>query len=120
MADQFAKSPKFAVCRGSRTALNRPIELDHLLTDRGKGGASAASPSGRSGDGGPGQAYLDQHCNEFTGDFSVVCGDWQPLDGASLTSSSRGLRAVCTSVRQARPLSPTRAKISSSVQPVRP
>jgi hypothetical protein len=43
-------------------------------------------------DGGP-QAYLDQHCNEFTGDFTVQCGDWVPLDGASLTSSSRGSRS---------------------------
>src|SRR5439155_24676959 len=40
-------------------------------------------------DGGP-QAYLDQHCNEFTGDFTVQCGDWVPLDGLSLTTSSRG------------------------------
>jgi hypothetical protein len=43
-------------------------------------------------DGGP-QAYLDQHCNEFTGDFTVQCGDWVPLDGATLTSSSRGTRS---------------------------
>jgi hypothetical protein len=43
-------------------------------------------------DGGP-QAYLDQHCNEFTGDFTVQCGDWVTLDGLSLTTSSRGTRA---------------------------
>ncbi len=43
-------------------------------------------------DGGP-QAYLDQHCNEFTGDFTVQCGDWVKLDGLSLTSSLRGTRA---------------------------
>jgi hypothetical protein len=43
-------------------------------------------------DGGP-QAYLDQHCNEFTGDFTVQCGDWVPLDGTSLTSSARGSRS---------------------------
>ncbi len=59
MADQLAKSPKFAVCRGPRTALNRTIELDHLLADRGKGGASAAGPSGRRGNGRPGQAFVD-------------------------------------------------------------
>jgi hypothetical protein len=44
-------------------------------------------------DGGPSQAYLDQHCNEFTGDFTVQCGDWVPLDGATLTSSTRGTRS---------------------------
>src|SRR5437588_845899 len=43
-------------------------------------------------DGGP-QAYLDQHCNEFTGDFTVQCGDWEFLDGATLTSSTRGTRS---------------------------
>jgi hypothetical protein len=42
--------------------------------------------------GGP-QAYLDQHCNEFTGDFTVQCGDWVPLDGSTLTGSARGTRA---------------------------
>jgi len=39
-------------------------------------------------DGGP-QAYLDQHCNEFTGDFTVQCGDWvrlgNPTSGGRLT-----------------------------------
>src|SRR6266403_6051808 len=43
-------------------------------------------------DGGPSQAYLDQHCNEFTGDFTVQCGDWEFLDGATLTALSRGTR----------------------------
>jgi hypothetical protein len=44
-------------------------------------------------DGGPSPAYLDQHCNEFTGDFTVQCGDWVPLDGATLTSATRGTRS---------------------------
>jgi hypothetical protein len=44
-------------------------------------------------DGGPSQAYLDQHCNEFTGDFAVQCGDWEFLDGATLTTSTRGTRS---------------------------
>ncbi len=52
-------------------------------------------------DGGP-QAYLEQHCNEFTGDGpdvnpnppdpDAVCGDWVPL-GSSLTGSAAGTRA---------------------------
>jgi hypothetical protein len=29
------------------------------------------------------QAFLEQHCNEFFGDFTVQCGDWQPLGGAA-------------------------------------
>jgi hypothetical protein len=32
-------------------------------------------------DGGP-QAYLEQHCNEFTGDFAAPCGDWVPIGRA--------------------------------------
>ena len=43
-------------------------------------------------DGGP-QAFLDLHCNRFTGDFSVTCGDWVKLDGLSLTTSARGTRS---------------------------
>ncbi len=35
----------------------------------------------RTTDNGGDRAYLDKHCNEFTGDFTVTCGDWQPLGG---------------------------------------
>src|SRR5712664_2627781 len=59
VADQLTKSPKFAVCRGARTALDRTVEFDHLLADRGKGSASAAGPSGRGGDRRLGQAFVD-------------------------------------------------------------
>ena len=31
---------------------------------------------GGTQDNGGNQAFLDQHCNEFTGDFTVLCGDW--------------------------------------------
>jgi hypothetical protein len=34
-----------------------------------------------------------QHCNEWTGDFTVQCGDWQPLGGPTLTSSTLGTRS---------------------------
>jgi hypothetical protein len=37
-------------------------------------------------------ATLRQHCNEWTGDFAVQCGDWQPL-GPKLTDASLGDRA---------------------------
>jgi hypothetical protein len=33
------------------------------------------------------------HCNEWTGDFTVVCGDWQPLGGTRLTDAAFGDRA---------------------------
>ena len=39
--------------------------------------------------GGP-QAYLDQHCNEQTGDFQQPCGDWVSLGTAKLTDTSYG------------------------------
>ena len=42
---------------------------------------------------GPGDlATFESHCNRFTGDFAVQCGDWVPLDGLSLTASDRGTR----------------------------
>ena len=46
----------------------------------------------RTKDNGGSQAYLDQHCNEFTGDFAVQCGDWvklgNPNSGGRLTCST--------------------------------
>jgi len=37
----------------------------------------------RTKDNGGSQAFLELHCNEFFGDFTVECGDWQPLGGAA-------------------------------------
>ncbi len=63
---------------------------------------SGANHVWRTTDNGGSQAYLEQHCNEFTGDSisvnpngttDAVCGDWVPLDGLSLTGSGRGSRA---------------------------
>ncbi len=44
----------------------------------------------RTNDSGGPQAYLDQHCNEQTGDFKSPCGDWVPLGSDSLTSTAFG------------------------------
>jgi hypothetical protein len=41
----------------------------------------------RTQDNGGQQAYLDQHCNEFTGDFAVQCGDWVKIGGDALSQS---------------------------------
>jgi hypothetical protein len=38
-------------------------------------------------------ADFRKHCNEWTGDFTVQCGDWQPLGGPTLTSATLGDRA---------------------------
>jgi len=38
-------------------------------------------------------AELRQHCNEWTGDFTVVCGDWAELGPNRLTSAFWGDRA---------------------------
>ncbi len=35
----------------------------------------------RTKDNGGDQAFLELHCNEFFGDFTVPCGDWEPLGG---------------------------------------
>jgi hypothetical protein len=43
----------------------------------------------RTQDNGGSQAFLDQHCNEFTGDFSVPCGDWVAI-GQDLSSTAFG------------------------------
>jgi hypothetical protein len=38
-------------------------------------------------------AELRQHCNEFTGDFSVTCGDWEALGVTPLNSAGWGDRS---------------------------
>ena len=43
----------------------------------------------RTQDDGGDPAYLAQHCNEYFGDFTVACGDWQPL-GNELPSTTYG------------------------------
>ncbi|MFZ5850278.1 MAG: exo-alpha-sialidase [Actinomycetota bacterium] len=42
----------------------------------------------RTLDNGGDRAYLEKHCNEFTGDFTVPCGDWVPLGGTQGDLSS--------------------------------
>jgi hypothetical protein len=37
-------------------------------------------------------AQFNQHCNEWTGDFTVICGDWQTI-GADLTASAFGSKS---------------------------
>jgi hypothetical protein len=48
----------------------------------------------RTQDSGGTQAYLDQHCNELTGDFKQPCGDWVPLGSATLSSTTYGADKV--------------------------
>ena len=43
-------------------------------------------------------AEFRQHCNEWTGDFTVVCGDWAPLGSTRLTNAAFGDRAGGTVV----------------------
>ena len=38
-------------------------------------------------------AEAQQHCNEWTGDFSVICGDWEQLGPVQLTNAALGDRA---------------------------
>ncbi len=35
----------------------------------------------RTTDNGGDRAYLDEHCNEISGDFEQPCGDWKPMGG---------------------------------------
>ncbi len=44
----------------------------------------------RTQDNGGDAAYLDLHCNEFFGDFTVQCGDWVRLGGPTLTGFAYG------------------------------
>ena len=49
----------------------------------------------RTKDNGGPQAFLDLHCNRFTGDMILTgaCGDWAQTDSLSLTTGARGTRS---------------------------
>ena len=62
----------------------------------------------RTQDSGGAQAYLDLHCNEFTGDFAATCGDWLPI-GDDLTGTTFGTDKIGSYV-----VSIARAKVAGS------
>ena len=60
---------------------------------------AGATHAWRTLDNGGPQAYLEQHCNEFTGDSTsvnpngttdAICGDWVTIGGLTLTGTARG------------------------------
>jgi hypothetical protein len=57
-----------------------------------RGGSMFAGLEGvwRTRDNGGPQAYLDKHCNEFFGDFTVTCGDWVELGSPTGLSDPHG------------------------------
>jgi hypothetical protein len=44
----------------------------------------------RTTDNGGSQADLDLHCNEFTGDFTITCGDWVEIGSPTGITDPRG------------------------------
>ncbi len=62
-----------------------------IITDPVVGGSMFAGLAHvfRTKDSGGPQDYLEAHCNEYTGDFTVQCGDWVPL-GFRLTGAAFG------------------------------
>lgn len=62
-----------------------------LVADPVKGGTvfDGLQHVWRTTDNGGDQAFLDQHCNEFTGDFTTLCGDWKPI-GQDLSGANPG------------------------------
>ena len=56
----------------------------------------------RTTDNGGPQAFLDLHCNELTGDFSVQCGDWVTLGGAAGDLSGGNTANYVVAVERAR------------------
>ncbi|MEO8191588.1 MAG: exo-alpha-sialidase [Acidobacteriota bacterium] len=66
-----------------------------VITDPRVGGTMFAGLTHvwRTKDNGGDQATLEQHCNEFFGDFTIICGDWIALGGPTLTTSAFGSKA---------------------------
>lgn len=62
-----------------------------MIADPKVGGTMFAGLSyvWRTKDNGGPQAYLEQHCNEYTGDFAAPCGDWVRI-GSDLNAAVSG------------------------------
>jgi hypothetical protein len=99
----------------------------------------------RTQDSGGPQAYLDLHCNEYTGDFKAPCGDWVPLgpklidttfgadklggfvvaisrapsDTSTMWVATRGGRLFISTNANAAALSVSFTRIDTSAQPTR-
>jgi hypothetical protein len=94
VADPLFESP------GEGSSFYIPIIAD---PNPAKAGSMFAGLQGvwRTTDNGGDQPTLDLHCNEFTGDFTVRCGDWVELGSSTghntpasdLTHASRGNRS---------------------------
>ncbi len=83
VADPFFMSP------GEGSEFYIPIIADPNLARAGSMFAGLQGVWRTRDNGGP-QAYLDQHCNEFTGDFTVTCGDWVELGSPTGFSDPHG------------------------------
>ena len=83
VSDRFFMSP------GEGSEFYIPIIAD---PNPAKAGSMFAGLQGvwRTRDNGGPQAYLDQHCNEFFGDFTVTCGDWVELGSPTGFSDPHG------------------------------
>jgi hypothetical protein len=70
-----------------------PIISDPKMSKWMFAGASNAWRTKTHGLGTMTMAEAQQHCNTWTGDFSVVCGDWVQIATPSLNDAARGDRA---------------------------
>jgi hypothetical protein len=70
-----------------------PIIHDPVVSKTLFAGTTGVYRTQTYGMGGMSEADFKTHCNEWTGDFAVTCGDWVRLGPLSLTSSTWGDRS---------------------------
>jgi hypothetical protein len=82
----FVSDPLFA--SGEAASFYAPVIADPVLNGTWFIGLQRVW---RTQNNGGDRAYLETHCNEFFGDFTVQCGDWVALGGApTLTGAAYG------------------------------
>jgi hypothetical protein len=92
-ADWNWNSDPFFLIAGEASELSVPTIADPKVSKTLFLGAQFVWRTKTAGMGLMSLADFRKHCNEWTGDFAVVCGDWVPLGSTRLTNAAFGDRA---------------------------
>jgi hypothetical protein len=93
IADWNWNSDPFFLIAGEASEFYVPAIADPKVSKTLFLGAQFVWRTKTAGMGSMSLADFRKHCNEWTGDFAVVCGDWAPLGSTRLTNAAFGDRA---------------------------
>lgn len=89
----WISDPFFISGEGGLASFYIPLVNDPVVSETLFAGALHVWRTKTFGKGSMSVSEVRQHCNEWTGDFSVICGDWEALGVPTLTTATLGDRA---------------------------